>query len=82
MVGRLERGCSVVADGVCVDVIMVRTWIPVWALSWLGRGCKGNTGGFGTASKGKAVNTDGFGTCRIPPFGREGNTDGTDIFGT
>ena len=57
----------------------------VWMLSWLGHGGKGSTAktvGFGTAGKANAVNTESFGTCRIPEFGRAGTTDGTDIFGT
>ena len=41
-----------------------------------------NIGGFGTASKRTAVNTEGFGTCRFRDFGGAGNTDGTDIFGS
>ena len=58
--------------------------IRPWTSSWLGRGCKGNTaniGGCGTGSKANAVNTDGFGTCRILEFGGAGNTDGIVIFG-
>ena len=48
-------------------------------------GCRGNTAnidGFGTASKGNAVNTEGFDICGIREFAGVGNADATDIFGT
>ena len=51
----------------------------------MGSGCSekiANTEGFGTASKGNRVNSEGLGTCRKREFADAGNDDGTDIFGT
>ena len=48
------HGCSVGTDGVCLDVIMVGTWMLcgigrsfVWTLSWLAHGCSVGTDGVG-----------------------------------
>ena len=47
----LAHGCSVGTDGICLDAIMVGTWVLwgrtefVWTLSWLAHGCSVGTDG-------------------------------------